>query len=820
MLAPCATLARGLAILGVLCATTLQAAQPEVRDVAPTGVVRGEPTVVTLSGARLQDVRQILFEKPGIAATDLKPVDNNKFEVTFAADPDLAPGLYPFRVVTETGVSNLRLLSVGALPVVAEVEPNSEFASPQKIGMNVTVTGVVTREDEDYFAIDLKQGERICCEIEGVRLSYYPRNGSDFFDPYIAILDSERFEKVTSDDASLLLQDALCAFVAPEDGTYVIVVRDSSFGGNDDANYRLHVGNFPRPVSIVPAGGRPGETIDAQVVDADGSISNSQIKLPDLSSFEYPVSIGGPEGIAPSPNVVRVLPMPVVVEQEPNDSITEPNTTTEPLPLAFCGTIATEGDQDSFAFEAKQGQKVVTRLFARSLLRSPLDAVTDIYDAANNRVGGNDDSGGPDSFAEFNVPADGVYTIRVRDHLAGGEPNYSYRLEVEVAQPELTLSLPEERRDETMDISIPRGSQIAVMVNAARRNFGGDLEFMLENLPAGVTATTFPMPANQSTIPLLLSAAADAEMNATRVDIAARLVAENSNVTGHLLQRHKLVSGQNRVDVWGVDSDRAAVAVTKEAPVSIELVQPTTPIVRNGSAGLKVIAHRTEGFTDEIPVRFLYVSPGLSTNNSLKINKDETEVTIPLTANKNAQTGTWPMIVTAYANVGNGSIKLSSMPVELTVEDVFFNFKFNKTSAEQGAKTQVLVGVEVAREFAGTAEVTLVGLPAGVTSPQPTQPITAETTEVVFPIEIAPDARPGNHKTLVCQAVVHSPGGDIQQQGDGTAELQIDVPLPAPAAAPAAEAMPAEPAPQAEAPPKPLSRIEQLRLEREKKKNN
>lgn len=812
---------RGILVLVAVCTSFLvgaaDAAQPVVSGVSPTGVLRGEATRMTLSGTRLSDASQILFEKPGITATDLKPVDNAKFEVTFTADADLQPGLYPFRVVTETGISNMRLLSVGAMPIVDEVEPNSEFSAPQKINMNVTVAGVVTREDEDYYAVDLKKGDRICVEVEGVRLSYYPRNGSDFFDPFIAILDANRFEQATSDDAPLLQQDAMCAYVAPEDGTYVIVVRDSSFGGNNDANYRLHVGNFPRPVAMVPAGGRPGETIEAQWVDADGTAAVTQISLPNIESFEFPVSVTKDSGVAPSPNMVRVLPMATVVEQEPNDNIKDPTKTAEGLPLAFCGAIEKEGDMDSFAFEAKKGQKIVTRLFARSLLRSPLDAVVDIYDPSFNRVGGNDDTGGPDSFAEFNAGADGVYVVRVRDHLGNGDPSFSYRLEVEVAKPELTLSLPEERRDEAVDISIPQGNSNAVMVNATRRNFGGELQMILENLPPGVTATTFNMPADRPTIPVLLTAAADAPLGGTRVDIAAKLVAENSDVTGHLVQRHKLVSGQNRVDVWGVDSDRAGVAVIKEAPVTLELVQPTTPVVRNGAAELKVIAHRKEGFDAEIPVRLLYVSPGISTNNSRKIEKGQNEITIPITANGSAQLGNWPMIAIGYANIGNGSVKMATAPVELAVEDRFFNFKFNKASAEQGSKVQILVNVEVLRPFEGTAEVTMVGVPAGVTLTAPTQPITAETTEVVFPAEIAADARAGNHKTLVCQAVVHSPGGDIQQT-IGTGELQIDVPLPAPAQ-PAAAPQPAAEQPKTEAPPKPLTRIEQLRLEREKKIN-
>lgn len=810
-----------LLMLGLLLGLTslpALASQPVVTKIEPTGVVRGESTTITLQGARLQDARQILMEQPGIEISEVKPVNNESVQVTLTAAADLPPGLYPFRLVTGTGISNMRLLSVGAMKVVAEVEPNSEFAMPQKVDMNVTVTGVVTREDEDYFAVDLKAGQTINCEVEGVRIAYFPQNNSNFFDPFLAILDSNRFEQVTSDDAPLLRQDALCAFTATEDGTYIVQLRESSFGGDDNAHYRLHIGEYPRPVAMVPAGGRPGETIDAKFVGADGSTWNAPLQLPATESTAFPINFANALGLSPSPNMIRVMPMANVVEQEPNDDINAPNLSAEPLPVAFCGVIETTGDHDSFAFEAKKGQKIVTRMFARSLLRTPLDGVTDIFDTNKNRIAGNDDSGGPDSVAEFSAGEDGVYIIRVRDHLLNGGPAYAYRIEVKVAEPELVLSLPEEQQDQAIELSVPRGGHVAVMVNAERREFGGDLQLALEGLPAGITATTFPIAADRTTIPLLLSADANAELAGARVDLQGRPANAQPDIVGHLAQRHKFVLGQNRVDVLGHDSAAVGVAVTEASPVRMELVQPTVPLIRNGSAELKVIAHRNDGYKNPVPVRLLYVPPGVSTNNSKSVEQEQNEMTIPITANRNAVLGKWPMIITAMVDTGNGAIRLGSLPVELTIEDVYFNVTFTKASVEQGGSGQFIVGLEIVRPFEGTADLTLVGIPAGVTSTAPTQPITAETTQVVFPISVAADARAGNHKTLVVQAMVHTPNGDIMQT-EGTGEIQIDVPLPAPVAAtPAPAAAPAAPAPVAAAPPKPLSRIEQLRLDRMKVK--
>ncbi len=109
--------------------------------------------------------------------------------------------------------------------------------------------GVVQTEDVDYFAVEAKAGQRIVAEIEGLRL------GITAFDPYLAILNEKRFELARNDDSSLVLQDCIVSIVAPEDGKYIIQLRESSYGGDATCKYRLHVGSFPRPAGIYPLGG-------------------------------------------------------------------------------------------------------------------------------------------------------------------------------------------------------------------------------------------------------------------------------------------------------------------------------------------------------------------------------------------------------------------------------------------------------------------------------------------------------------------------------------------------------------------------------------
>lgn len=788
-------------------ASIAEAYKPEIVSTTPRGMQRGTTQKVILHGTRVKDGRQLLLDREGILVKSVKPIDDKKVELELEVPADTLPGLYPMRLVAETGLSNVIMFGVGTMPNVEEKEPNSEFSTPQEIASNVTVEGAVAREDEDYFVVSLKQGERLTAELEGVRIKKGRSN--PFFDPYIAILNEERFELATSDDAPLLQQDCLCSIEAPADGKYVIVVRDSSFGGNND-RYRLHVGSYPRPIAVVPAGGPPGEVVDMTFVSVSGDAWIEKVQLPSEPSEAFPLVVSNEAGTSPSPNYIRVQPMPNVIEQEPNNSFKE--STDGPLPGAFCGIIGEPGDIDYFSFDAKQGQTAHIKLYARNVLRSELDGVVNVYNAKGGRVGGNDDSGGPDSFLEYKIPADGKYHVAINDHLRGGGPGFAYRLEVKLSEPELQLTLPDRRRYEATQINVSQGNRAAVMINATRRRVGGPVDIAGLNLPEGVTVTPLQMPANRTTVPLLLTAAADAKLDGRLVNFVGSIPG-NPDLQGTFTQRHQLLIGRNNSVVYDFYADRAAVAVIKAAPCTFQIVQPEVPIVRNGSMNLVVKVDRG-GLDADISIRMLYNPPGIGSSGSIKIPKGKNEASIPLTANGSAAIGKWPVIV--YASVGGNEI--ATEPVMLEIADKVFNFGFPKTSTELGASADVLVDVEVAREFSGTCEVELVGLPPGVTCEQPKLEVKNDTEQIAFPVKIGDKARVGQHKTLVVRATITDPKGVIKQT-QGTGIIQIDKPLPPPVKKPAAKPAPKKEPPKPAAKPaaapakkKPLSRLEQLRL--------
>ena len=246
-----------LCVIGVLGGEIL-AASPSLGGIQPRGAQRGTEAVVTFSGGRLADAQEVLVYYPGITVKKLEVVNDATAEgrrSNIAADCRL--GEHAFRVRTATGVSELRTFWVGALPVVERGEPNSEFDKPQPIALNVTVHGVVQSRGRRLLRRRVQEGAAAVGRSRR-------RCGSaiTFFDPYVAILDSKRFELATGDDSPLSGQDGGCSVVIPADGKYIVQVRESAYGGNGACQYRLHVGNFPRPTAVVPAGGKPGEEVE------------------------------------------------------------------------------------------------------------------------------------------------------------------------------------------------------------------------------------------------------------------------------------------------------------------------------------------------------------------------------------------------------------------------------------------------------------------------------------------------------------------------------------------------------------------------------
>jgi hypothetical protein len=778
---------------------------PRLAAMVPYGAQRGTEIDVAFNGEDLDDAQEVMLYYPGIKVLSLEAGNEKTVKTKLQIAPDCRIGIHAMRVRTASGISNLRTFSVGAMPEVAEVEPNTEFATPQKINLDVTVNGFVNNEDVDYYLIEAKKGERITAEIEGIRL------GNFFFDPVLAILDQNRFELTACDDAALAWQDGIVSIIAPEDGQYTVQVRESAFGGNGACTYRLHVGRFPRPTAAIPSGGKPGETLAVRWLgDVLGERAENYV-VPADAAYPFGLFAKDDKGISPSPNTFLLDGLANVMEVEPNDA--PANAPLFEAPAALNGVIEKDGDTDFFKFAAKKGQQLDIHVLGRGI-RSQLDPVLYIHREDGGNIAGNDDSGGPDSYLRFNPPADGNYLVSVRDHLGKGRADYAYRVQIQPIKPSLKLALPERRQYFDVTTSVPQGNRMAILVSAQRKDFGGELVLDMKDLPAGLTFETVPMAGNQSQVPVLFTAAPGATLAGALVDVIGRPTDSKIQVEGHVEQVTGLVRGQNNILVWGHTAHRMATAITAEAPFKIDIVEPKVPLVRNGAMGLKILATRKEGFTAPISVRMLYNPPGVGSSGDIKIEEGQNEAIIPLTANGGAEIRQWKIAVVGRATVDDEGVMASTQLANLEVAEPFVKFAFNAAACEQAQETDLVVKVENQKPFDGEATVELLGTPFEVT----TEPLklTKDTPELAFHVKTTAKSPAGRHKTLLCRATIMVNGEPIVHNL-GTGELRIDTPLPPKPTAPAPMPTAVAAAPQPQKPPeKRLTRLEQLRLEREK----
>ncbi|CAN5333474.1 PPC domain-containing protein [soil metagenome] len=798
----------GVAIVAA-CSLALNsfASSPDVAKIMPRGGERGTEVELRLEGNRLGDAEELISYSPGFEIRDLKPAgeEGKLATATLVIPPDAEFGEHSFRLRTRSGISYVRTFFVGPFPTHEEVESNDEnrndsFDEPEPVPFNHTISGDVEREDVDFYSFEAKKGQRISAEIEGMRL------GQQIFDPSIALLDSRRFELAVADDTPLLAQDGFFSIIAPEDGTYIIEVRESAYDANGTCEYRLHLGDFPRPSAVFPPVAQAGQEIEVSFLGENIGEITQRVKMPDTGGQIVPViamesspvpdaategeaaadEIAAPRLFAPSPNYLRATDFEVFGETEPNNNRDEATDTASSLPLTVHGIISEPDDEDHFKFTAKKDEQFDVQVFARAL-RSPLDPVIDIHRMDNGqRVEGSDDNGGSlDGDFTFNAPEDGEYALRVRDHLGNGGPDYVYCVEMRPKSPALVLTIPQFERNDTQRrqmIPVPRANRYATLINVDRQNVSGDVRILAESLPQGVTLHAETLANGLGQMPVVFEAAPDAPLAASLAGFFAEHTEaeQQQNLRGSFYQGLEMPPSLNNNKPWRlVESERLPVATTEEVPFVIDLVQPPVAVVQNGKLDLKVVAKRQDGFDKKITLRMLWNPPGIGAPNVVDLDGDQTEATYTINADGNAQTNTWKLAILGESDAGDGEILASTALVPVTVEPPYLTATIEMASVVRGDKVDLVCEIEHLRPFEGKATINLVGLPAKTSTVEQLE-FTKDDAQVTFPITTEEEAPTGKHKNLFCTVEIPAGGFSIQHTVAGGSTLRIDNPPPAP----------------------------------------
>ncbi len=747
------------------------AGSPRVTFTYPAGGQRGAEIEITCSGSNLEDAKGMMFDSPGFEAAPVK-AEKGKVTMKVKVAPDAALGEHRFRVVTASGLSDLRLFYVTPFPMVAEAEEKKDAPdAPQPVALGSTIYGRTKDDDRDVFEVEAKKGQRISAEVIGGRLQT-----QQIYDPRLTITKTDGTSLADVDDGSFTRSDPVASVVAPEDGKYLVTVRDTTNSGPGECHYLLSVGSFPRPVAIFPPGGPAGENLKVKLIGDTGDVTEETVKLPAAATDRFEL-FAKSDQTAPQPNLLRVSKFPNVLEAEPNNDINTSTVVNLDPPFAANGIIEKMGDVDCFKFQAKKDASYDIAVYGRRL-RSPLDSIIEIYDLKGAGLGNNDDSGGIDSYLRWKAPAEGEFHLMIRDQLKRGGPTFTYRIEVTPVQPNITTWLPEmviNSSQERRAIVVAKGNRYASLVRVKRNDVGGAIELKPDGLPAGVTATLPAIDKSVDTIPAVFEAAPDAPITAQTFDLHAQLPElpkDAGPVPSSIEHVVDVAENGNQRSFYAVTENRLPIAVAEEAPVKIRVEQPKVPILQTGPMNLKVIAERHGDFKGQITLALLYSPPGLASAGTFKITEGENEAKVPISAKGDAALQTWQVCVVGSADAGKGPVWVSTQLVEVEVAAPFVTGKIARTFVDQGDDTTVTVTIEHKQPFEGKAKLQLLGLPPNTTAAE--QEITKDTEEVKFTVKAAANAPAGQHKQLFCQFTLEKDGEPMSSTFGNGGILRID----------------------------------------------
>src|SRR6059036_1611833 len=467
-------------------------AQPVITELQPRGAQKGKPFTLTLAGRNLGEGAKIRSTLPAsftlLTPDQPAPTQGGAMQegryATFLVEPtaELAVGVYPIRVVTGDGMSNVQLFTVGAFPEFTEDEsrpgalPNTndtmETAQPLP-PPPFTLNGTLRGPERDMFRLRAKAGEKRVIEVEA-------RRCGSAIDPLLEILDGNGRVIARSEDAPLLGLDARVEVAFPKDGDYYVVVRDSRFSTQTANFYRLKVGSYSYPREVVPLGGRRGELVETSLgpekitVDLRNAGSNVQQVFVNLP--------GSP-----------ALPVPFAVGDDP-----EVNTPGGDAPISVPVTInarlAEAGQVDRYTLPVPPNRALTFRVQARELGTSKLMAVITVRDEKGNILGRSGDEPLAEDLYNVNqsrtagdpmlwlqAPA-GVnqVTVTVEDLALRGGPGYAYRLNVQPLAQDFRVIL------NSPFVNVPAGGSVAVPVTVLRQGFEDGIQLRVANAPKGL----------------------------------------------------------------------------------------------------------------------------------------------------------------------------------------------------------------------------------------------------------------------------------------------------------------------------------------------
>ncbi|MBS1368968.1 MAG: hypothetical protein HPZ91_03330 [Lentisphaeria bacterium] len=298
-----------------------------------------------------------------------------------------APGIRELRLWSRSGVSAPKLFYVDPAPHTAEplyVPPDRPQPETPRIDrFPAVLDGQIMPGETDRFRLALKAGKPYTLTAAGRKFQPFIGDAvPGHFQPVLRLLGPDGEEAAFADDDHFN-PDPVMRFRPEKDGEYTLEVRDNLYRGREDFVYRVAV--EPR---------------------------------------EIPYSLAD----EPFPKLPRV---------KADAARRQPLLTGEPQVID--GTISRPGERAAFRFYAKAGSRIVIDVAARRF-GSPLDGVLRVTRPDGTVLAEADDSPSElnigeclqqvDPYLSLQIPADGTYTVELRDLTGAAGADYRYLMRI------------------------------------------------------------------------------------------------------------------------------------------------------------------------------------------------------------------------------------------------------------------------------------------------------------------------------------------------------------------------------------------------------
>jgi hypothetical protein len=715
--------------LVLICTSTVVAQEPSINGTVPGAVAPGAAVSLQINGSNLAVAKKLWLSFPAEAklAEGIEKNGENPGQVTYKinAPADTACGIHALRVVTDKGVSPLRLLFVDDLPSMASVGSNVQMAAAQVVTVPTAIDGAVAGLSWQYFKFTAAAGQQISFEVVARRI------GSSL-DPILRLLDPKGRELAYNDDTPGLSSDSSFIYTFKDAGEYILELRDIKYGGG---TYRLRIGDFPIATVAYPMAVQRGTATNVTLAGYSvHGLTPVTLAVPANYPGEWMnVSLKRPNG-ASGYSSIAVVATPQFVEHEPNNTAEQANRVD--LSHDINGRLEQPGDVDRFVFAAKKDQSATFAGITRQQ-GSPTDLNFRILNKDGGQLAAAEDTGTNEGSVTFKFPSDGEYSLVVEDLNHRGGSEHAYRIAVTKNSPQFSLAA-------SLDtFNIPAGGSVMATVTTVRTGYTGPIELSAQNLPAGVTASKSVIGAGRNDAVITLQAAPEfAAGELYKISIVGTARAGDTDVVVPAEISGVLKARNNNMRWAPLILEKSVVASSAPAAGFSWRAEPNVVVFgKDLSAKVKLIATRATGFEEGVAVAVTPPQNGLPAGITVavkNIDKGQTETEIVISANNQAPLGEFTAGLTGTLKQGDKTA-VQGMAIRLNLA-VPMTMKLDPAGGKiaKGGMLAVKAIVERNPAFTGPVNVTLQNLPAGITAAPAT--IAADQTTVELKLMAAADA--------------------------------------------------------------------------------